>query len=136
MCKKIGVISGPISCYLYRTAPLRPAPHRSAPHRTAPHRTAPQRTAQLALYQPTDALNKCNKLQIEFVSSIKLLHVAAPECCHLQEVFYYKDIQVQHANPGIKANGTCIALFWCLPEVETCSSLILATNFFLWFVLY
>jgi hypothetical protein len=31
-------------------------------------------------------------------------------------IYQNRDIRTQHANPCIKANGTCIPLFWCLPE--------------------
>jgi len=64
-----------------------------------------------SLYQPTKSTNNT----IQFVASIKLLHVSAPEC-HLQEVCCYKNIHFQQSNPCIKANGTCIPLFWCLSE--------------------
>jgi len=37
--------------------------------------------------------------KIQFMTSIKLLHVSAPEC-HPQGVYWDKQIQVQHANPG------------------------------------
>ena len=45
--------------------------------------------------QSTNVLDK-----IQFMTSIKLLHVLAPGC-HPQGVFYNKGIQVQHANQGI-----------------------------------
>jgi len=47
-----------------------------------------------SLHQPTDALNKT-----QFMTSIELLHVSAPEC-HPQEVFYNKITEVQHVNLG------------------------------------
>jgi len=45
-----------------------------------------------SLYQPTNTLYK-----IQFVTSIKLLHVSAPEC-HPQGFYLNKEIQVQHTN--------------------------------------
>jgi hypothetical protein len=36
---------------------------------------------------------------IQFITSIKLLHVSAPGC-HPQEVFLNEGFQVQHADPG------------------------------------
>lgn len=46
------------------------------------------------IHQPTYALNK-----IQFITSIKLIHVSALGC-HPQGVFWNKEIEVQHTNLG------------------------------------
>jgi hypothetical protein len=48
-----------------------------------------------SVYEPTNVLNK-----IQFMTSIKLLHVSAPGC-HQQGAFYVEQgMQVQHASLG------------------------------------